>query len=309
MSLPESVFVTEVGPRDGLQSEGADIPTRDKVELVNLLARTGVHRIEVTSFAHPKLVPSMADAEAVMRDMERRPGVVYSGLVPNVRGAERAVSAGVDQINVVLSATEAFNNRNLNMSISDSVESYRGVAEVARSAGLSAMVGLSVCFGCPYEGAVAPQQVLGVVERLVDVGLEEIALADTIGVANPGQVSLLVGAVRARWPRLTLGLHFHDTRGLAVANVLAGLEAGVARYEGSVGGIGACPFAPGATGNVCTEDVVHMLEGMGIRTGIDLDALIECARRVREIVGHEVPSRMVRAGPAREALRGLGSRA
>jgi hydroxymethylglutaryl-CoA lyase len=298
--------MTEVGTRDGLQSEGALISTGDKIRLINALARTGLRRIEVTAFAHPQRVPQMADADEVMRNIERAPGVTYTALVPNVRGAERAVGAGADELHVVVGATDAFNERNVNMSVDASIETYRSIAEVARSAGLRAPVGLAVTVGCPYEGRVDPDRVADVIRRLVDVGVDEVLRADTIGVANPRQVSELVGQVRARWPTLTLGLHFHDTRGLGVANVLAGLEAGVARFDASVGGIGACPFAPGATGNVCTEDTVHMLESMGIRTGVDLAVLTSCARLVREVVGHEVPSRMLRAGPASGVLGGHG---
>jgi len=276
MPLPATAVITEVGPRDGLQSEGASISTADKVRLLDALSKTGLRRIEVTSFVHPRLVRSMADAEDVMREIERVPGVCYTALVPNVRGAERAIAAGADELNVVLSATEAFNRRNLNMDIAQSVESYRGIAAVASAAGKRATIGMSVCFGCPYEGEVNASQVAAVVEQLVDVGAEEIAFADTIGVAHPRLVTLLVEELRARWPALAIGLHFHDTRGLGLANVLAGVEVGVDRFDASVGGIGACPFAPGATGNVCTEDTVHLLECLGVVTSIDVESLTEC---------------------------------
>lgn len=305
MKLPEMASITEVGPRDGLQSAGAEITTADKVRLVNALAGTGLRRIEVTSFVHPRLVPSMADAEEVMAQIARAPAVIYTALVPNVRGAERAVAAGADELNVVVSTTESFNQRNLNMSIAESATNYRNIRQVASDAGLRATVGLSVVFGCPYEGAVEVDQVVDVVGRLVDAGVEEIALADTIGVANPRQVREVVEAVGRRWLDLTIGLHFHDTRGLGLANVLAGAEAGVAHFDASVGGIGACPFAPGATGNVCTEDMVHLLESIGIRTGVDIEKLTECARLVRSMLGHDVPSRMLRAGPASAALTRL----
>jgi hydroxymethylglutaryl-CoA lyase len=302
VKLPTSAFITDVSPRDGLQSEGASISTADKVRLINALSRSGVRRVEVTSFVHPRIVPSMADAEEIFRQIDRVPGVRYQALVPNVRGAERAILAGADELNVVLSTTEGFNRKNLNMSVDESIETYRAVATVARGAGLAAEVGLSVVFGCPYDGAVSLERVLDVTHRLVDAGAEEILYADTIGVANPSQVSDMVAALRARWPNLTIGLHFHDTRGLGMANVLAALEAGVTRFDASVAGIGACPFAPGATGNICTEDTVHMLESMGVQTGIDLEALIDCALVARQVVGHEVPSRLVRAGTSTRAL-------
>jgi hydroxymethylglutaryl-CoA lyase len=294
MILPVSIYLTEVGPRDGLQSVGATIATDDKVELIDALARSGLRRIEATSFVHPRLVPSMADAEAVMERIERLPGVRYMALVPNVRGAERAIAAHADELNVVLSVTETFNQRNLNMSVEDSINAYGAVSAVARAAGIPAEVGLSVVFGCPYEGEVQPQQVFEVVDRLLDVGAEEILFADTIGIANPRQVQSLVEALLARWPSLTIGLHFHDTRGLGLANVLAGLQAGVSRFDASAGGIGACPFAPGATGNICTEDTVYMLHAMGVDTGVDLEALIGAAALIPGMVGREVPSRMLR---------------
>ncbi|MEA2642885.1 MAG: hydroxymethylglutaryl-CoA lyase [Chloroflexota bacterium] len=309
MELPASVAITEVGPRDGLQSAGDAISTASKIQLVDALARTGLRRIEVTSFVHPKLVPSMADAEQVMGGITRMPGVTYTALVPNARGAERAVQAGADELNVVVSTTETFNHRNLNMRVTESAEAYRSIAAIARAAGTRATIGLSVCFGCPYEGVVPLERLLHVLELLVEAGAEEIALADTIGVANPRQVQEIVRAVQQHWPQLELGLHFHDTRGLGMANVLAGLEAGVARFDASVGGIGACPFAPGATGNVCTEDAVHMLELMGVQTDINLDALTACGALVQQLVGHEVPSRMVRAGSVHGLLARLSDRA
>jgi hydroxymethylglutaryl-CoA lyase len=291
------VLVTDVGPRDGLQSESAFIPTERKVAIVDALSAAGVGRIEVASFVSPRAVPQMADAEAVMAQIARAPGVRYSALVPNSRGAERALAARADELNVVTSSTETMNQRNLRMSIADSIAACREIVRLAEPAGVPVAGVVSTSFGCPYEGAVTAAQVLAVVERLVDVGVSEVSLADTIGVANPRQVESLVGAVRARWPALALGLHFHDTRGLGLANVLAGLQAGVARYDASVAGVGACPFAPGATGNICTEDLVYLLDELGVATGVDLAALIAAARLMREIVGHDVPSRMLRAGP------------
>jgi hydroxymethylglutaryl-CoA lyase len=303
MTLPSAAFVTEVGPRDGLQSAGTEISTQQKIGLVDALSATGVQRIEVTSFVHPKLVPSMADAEEVMRSIHRREGVIYQALVPNLRGAERAIAAGADELNVVLSATESFNQRNLNMSVAQSVENYAQINAMARSTGLRAEVGMSVVFGCPYERAVSEAQVLEVIERTVDAGAEEVLLADTIGVANPRAVQSLVAQVRARWPTLTIGLHFHDTRGLGLANLLAGFQLGVSRFDASVGGIGACPFAPGATGNICTEDAVHMLELIGVQSGVDLELLIECARLVEAMVQQPIPSRLARAGRAQRVLQ------
>ena len=297
MQLPERALVTDVGARDGFQSEPAFIPTERKVAVVEALAAAGIPRIEATSFVHPRAVPQMADAEAVMAAITRRPGVRYSVLVPNLRGAERALAARADELNVVVASTETFNRRNVNMSVADSIAACGEVVRLAVPAGVPVACAVSTSFGCPYEGNVPPERVLDVVAGLVDVGVAEVSLADTIGVANPRQVETLVGAVRARWPALPLGLHFHDTRGLGLANVLAGLQAGVSRFDASVGGIGACPFAPGATGNVCTEDLVYLLDELGVASGVDLAALIETARLARDTVGHDVPSRMLRAGP------------
>jgi hydroxymethylglutaryl-CoA lyase len=239
----------------------------------------------------------MADAEAVMAAIRRRPGVRYTALVPNARGAERALAARADELNVVTSATETMNQRNLRMSIAASIAACREVVRLAEGAGVPVNGTVSVAFGCPYEGDVTTEQVVAVVARLVDAGVREVSLADTIGVGNPRQVEALVEAVRARWPTLPLGLHFHDTRGLGLANVLAGLQAGVTRYDASVGGVGACPFAPGATGNICTEDLVYLLHELGVATGIDLAALLEAARLLPPMLGHDVPSRLLRAGP------------
>jgi hydroxymethylglutaryl-CoA lyase len=297
MQLPERVLVTDVGPRDGLQSEAAFVPTERKVALIEALAAAGVPRIEATSFVHPRAVPQMADAEAVMAAIRRRPGVRYTALVPNARGAERALAARADELNVVTSATETMNQRNLRMSIAASIAACREVVRLAEGAGVPVNGTVSVAFGCPYEGDVTTEQVVAVVARLVDAGVREVSLADTIGVGNPRQVEALVEAVRARWPTLALGLHFHDTRGLGLANVLAGLQAGVTRYDASVGGVGACPFAPGATGNICTEDLVYLLHELGVATGIDLAALLEAARLLPAMLGHDVPSRLLRAGP------------
>jgi hydroxymethylglutaryl-CoA lyase len=305
MQLPARALVTDVGPRDGLQSEPAFIPTERKVAIVDALSAAGVGRIEVTSFVSPREVPQMSDAEAVLAQIARVPGVRYSALVPNVRGAERALAARADELNVVTSSTETMNQRNLRLSIADSIAACREIVRLAEPAGVSVAGVVSTSFGCPYEGAVTVAPVLTVVERLVDVGVREVSLADTIGVANPRQVEALVGAVRARWPALPLGLHFHDTRGLGLANALAGLQAGVARFDASVAGVGACPFAPGATGNVCTEDLVYLLDELGIPTGVDLGRLIVAARLMRDTVGHDVPSRMLRAGP-RPQLPGAG---
>jgi hydroxymethylglutaryl-CoA lyase len=299
LDLPAEVFIVDVGPRDGLQNEARPVSTEAKIALINGLARAGVRRIEATSFVSARAVPQMADAEAVMAGIERRPGVEYAVLVPNVRGVERALAARPDVINVFGAVTETFNQRNVRMSVAASMQAMSDVAREARGAGVPVSAVLSTAFYCPFEGPVPEASVLPLVARLVDDGIEEVTIADTIGAANPAHVARLTRALRDRWPGLSLGLHLHDTRGLALANALAGLQSGIVRLEASVGGIGGCPFAPGATGNACTEDLVFMLHEMGVRTGIDLDALVEVARGIPAIIGHDLPSRMVAVGPPR----------
>jgi hydroxymethylglutaryl-CoA lyase len=287
----------EVGTRDGIQSLGAFVPTEQKIEMANRLATTGLTRIEVTSFVSPKAVPQMADAEQVMAGIERVPGVSWEPLVPNLRGTERALATRPDRILVVLSASDTFNLKNIRMTIDESLTSIAAIVPRARQANVPVIAAISTSFGCPYSGEVPEERLLSVVARLLDLGVDEISIADTTGMANPLQVERTVGRVRKRWPDVNFGLHFHNTRGMGLANVVAGLRAGVATYDASVGGIGGCPFAPKATGNVSTEDVVHMLHEMGIETGIDLDALIGCAIRMGEILGSELPGQVMKAGP------------
>ena len=295
--LPDAVLVVDVGPRDGLQNESQPVPTEAKIRLINALARSGVRRIEATSFVSPRAVPQLADAADVMAGIERVPGVQYASLVPNERGLERAVAAGVDIVNVVVVTTETFNRRNVNMSVAESMAATAQIARRASEAAVQTSAVLAASFYCPFEGLVPEARVLELVGQFVDAGIGEVTLADTIGAANPAQVARLAAAIRARWPQLALGLHLHDTRGLGLANAYAGIQAGITRLEASVGGIGGCPFAPKATGNACTEDLVFMLEAMGVRTGVNLDALIDVARMVPDLVGHAVSSRMVAAGP------------
>jgi hydroxymethylglutaryl-CoA lyase len=257
-----------------------------------------VRRIEATSFVSPKAVPQMADATQVMANIDRSPGVQYAALVPNARGLERAVDAGADIVNVVIVATETFNRRNVNMSVAESMAATTEIAHLAANADIPVSVVIGASFYCPFEGLVPAEQVLRLVDQIADAGITEVTLADTIGAANPGQVAQLARSIRERWPRLALGLHLHDTRGLGLANALAGIQNGITRLEASVGGLGGCPFAPGATGNACSEDLVFMLEAMGVRTGIDLGAMIDIARGLPDIVGHPLSSKMVAAGPA-----------
>ncbi len=294
--LPASVRVKEVGPRDGLQAESVILSTEDKLRLISCLADAGLREIETTSFVHPEAIPPLADAEEVFANLKRRPGVVYSAIVPNEKGAERAVEAGADEIQVFLAATESYNQSNVGMSVEESLEQAARIAEIVRGADTPFVAVLSVAFGCPYEGPVAQERVLELSGRLIELGAEEIAYGDTTGMAYPTQVRALSEAYRERYPEVPLRMHFHNTRGMGLANVLAALEAGVDRIDASVGGLGGSPFAEGATGNIPTEDLVHMLHEMGIETGVNLEALIGCARLLEELLERELPGQVIKAG-------------
>lgn len=298
MRLPQRVTLCEVGTRDGFQIEPDFIPTERKIEVVNLLSDAGVPRIEVTSFVHPKAVPQLRDAEAVMAGITRRPGTRYAALVPNDKGAGRAAAAGVDAIHTVVSASESHNLANVNMTIADSIDKLRAVMTVAEGAQLHVGCGISTSFGCPFEGDVPLAQLESVVRRLVDIGARAVGLADTTGMANPEQVQRTLEHLMPRFPGIEWTLHTHDTRAMAIANILAAMECGVTHFDASIGGLGGCPFAPGASGNVCTEDLVHCLHAMGVATGIDLDRLLAVSRRVQEIVGRTLPGQIVKAGPS-----------
>lgn len=291
------VRMHEVGPRDGLQPEPRFVPTADKIALVDLLSEAGLAKIEVTSFVSPKAIPQLRDAEVVLREIVRRPGTVYAALVPNVRGAERAIESRADELNLVMSASDSHNLSNLRMTRESSFAALREVAALAVQAGTAVNVSLSCAFGCPMEGEVPSDAVLGWCERFVhELGARGVTLCDTTGMAYPTQVRALVGAFRARWPGRELTLHFHNTRGMGLANVLAALDAGADRFDASVGGIGGCPYAPGASGNVCTEEIVHALQLMGYDTGVDLALLLQASRRLPGLIGHDIPSQIVKAG-------------
>ena len=289
------VYVQEVAPRDGFQIEPTFIPTERKIALIDELASTGIPVIEATSFTSPKAIPAVRDAEDVMRGITRAPGVTYAALVPNLRGAERALAARVDEINLVMSVSETHNLANLRMTRE---QSYGQLCEVIRAMGGQVFINVSLAtsFGCPMEGAVPEAEVWRWAARLLDAGASNLTLADTTGMAHPAQMARMVETFRRRWPSARLTLHLHNTRGLGLANVLAALDAGADRFDASLGGLGGCPYAPGATGNVCTEDLVHMLEAMGYRTGVDLDRLLACARSLPSIVGHDVPGQVTKAG-------------
>ncbi len=299
LTFPKEVSVREVGPRDGLQNEAAWVPTEQKIALLNALSQTGLKRIEAVSFVHPKAIPQMRDAAEVMTGIERGPGVVYSAIVPNVAGARRAVEAQVDEVEIFLSASESHNRKNVRMSVEESLVAAREIAAVLGEAKMPFDAVISTAFGCPYEGDVPVERVMWVAERLLELAPQplRITLGDTTGMANPAQVSVIVEEFQRRFPTVTLSLHFHNTRGSGLANVLAGLQSGVSLFDASLGGLGGCPYAPGATGNITTEDLVNMLTDMGIQTGIDLEKLIECARLAQDFVGRELPSQLLKAGP------------
>ncbi len=294
--MPGFVAIREVGPRDGLQNE-EPIPTEAKVRLLDALSRTGVGRIEAVSFVHPKAIPQMADADEVWRRAERTEGVRYSALVPNTQGARRALAAGFTEIEVVVSASDTHNRRNVNRSTDESLDDIAELIELLHNAGARAEVIVATSFGCPYEGDIDPVRVAGIVDRVVRDGADRVAFGDTTGMATPRRVRELVTAVRDRDARTPLLLHFHNTRGTALANLLTALELGVTEFDASVGGLGGCPYAPGASGNLATEEAVHLLHDMGIDTGIDLAALIEVAELAEELVGRSLPSGVLRAGP------------
>jgi hydroxymethylglutaryl-CoA lyase len=294
--LPDRISLREVGPRDGLQNEDP-VPTGAKVELINTLSGTGVQRIEAVSFVHPKAIPQMADADEVWRQVTRAPGVRYSALVPNSRGATRALGAGFTELEAVVSASDTHNRKNVNRSTAESLDDIAVLIDQAHQAGATCQVIVSTAWGCPYEGDVPVQRVVGVASRAVADGADSVSFGDTTGMATPARVRALVGEFRSRHPDIALNLHFHNTRGTGLANVLTALELGVADFDASVGGLGGCPYAPGATGNIASEELVHMVEDMGVGTGVDLEAMIDAAAEAERIIGRTLPSQVLRAGP------------
>jgi len=293
--LPPDVTLYEVGPRDGLQNESRMVPTDDKVKLINGLSETGLRAIEITSFVNPKWIPQLADGGDVSRRIARKPGLIYSALVPNRQGLDAAVAAGMKEVAVFMSASETHNKKNVNKTIAQTLEAFRDTVPPALAAGLRVRAYVSTVYGCPYEGAVDPGKAVELARALRELGCYQISLGDTIGVANPRQTRDVLTRVLAEIPAPEVAVHFHDTRGTALANILVSVDMGITTVDAALGGLGGCPYAPGASGNVATEDVVYMLEGMGIRTGIDLDRLVDCARLASTLVGHEVPSKYYRA--------------
>jgi hydroxymethylglutaryl-CoA lyase len=294
-NLPKRVKIVEVGPRDGLQNEKAHISTTAKIRYIDLLSESGLAVIEATSFVSPKAIPQLADAEEVFRSIRKRDGVTYLVLVPNERGLDRALAAGARAVAVFTAASETFTKRNINMTIEESLSVFRGVVRRAREHGLWVRGYISTCFGCPYEGKVAVESVVRVAEELASMGADEISIGDTIGVATPNQVVDLSAALEAHLPVERLAMHFHDTRGTALANIVAALQMQIATFDSSSGGLGGCPYAPGASGNVATEDVLYLLHGMGIETGVDLDKVRSASRTLAGDLDHALTSKVFRA--------------
>jgi hydroxymethylglutaryl-CoA lyase len=292
---PDHVTVVEVGPRDGLQNEAATVSTVDKVELISRLSAAALPAIEVAAFVSPKWVPQMADAADVCAGIVPHATTRYSALVPNIAGLERAHASGVREVAIFAASSESFSQKNINRSIEASLDMYRVVCTRAGELGIRVRGYLSTAFGCPFEGLVAPARVAEIAAALIAMGAFEVAVSDTIGIAHPGQVPRVVGAVAERVPVERIALHFHDTRGTALANVLAALGLGIATFDSSCGGLGGCPYAPGATGNLATEDLIYMLNGLEIPTGVNLEALVEASRFIEPRVGHQLPSRYFQA--------------
>lgn len=282
---PRQIRVVEVGPRDGLQNEAQFVPTQDKIAWINQLSRTGIPYIEITSFVHPKWIPALADAAEVAKGIERVPGVTYAALVPNVRGLERALEADVDEVAVFLSASETHNQRNINKSIADTFPILEETARAALAAGKTVRGYVSTVFGCPDEGRVSVDNVIRVTQRLLEMGVREISLGDTIGVAHPGQVHQVLKTLLNHVPADRLAMHFHDTYGMAVANTLIALDMGISTFDSSIGGLGGCPYAPGASGNMATEDLLYLLDGLHMTTGIHREQLLASARLLEERTG------------------------
>jgi hydroxymethylglutaryl-CoA lyase len=300
--FPARISLREVGPRDGLQNEDP-VPTQAKVELIDTLSRTGVQRIEAVSFVHPKAIPQMADADEVWQHIEKASQVRYSALVPNSRGAARALTAGFTEVEAVVSASDTHNRKNVNRSTEESLDDIAVIIDAAHQAGATCQVIVSTAWGCPYEGEVPVERVAAVASRAVADGADSVSFGDTTGMATPSRVRALVGAFRSKHPAVSLNLHFHNTRGTGLANVLTALELGVADFDASVGGLGGCPYAPGATGNIATEELIYMVEDMGVSTGVDLEAMIEAAAAAERIVGRTLPSQVLRAGPRTRTIK------
>lgn len=290
------IYIQEVVTRDGFQAEPHFIPTEDKIRLINRLSHAGYSKIEVTSFTSPKAIPMLADAEAVMRGIERVPGVEYTVLIPNLRGAERALAVGVDEFNLVMSVSETHNQSNLRMSRAESAKALGEVIALAHQSKVAVNISLSTSFGCPMSGMTPIHELMHWIDHFVDQGVRGISICDTTGMANPRQVTEICEKAQSKYPNTQWTLHFHNTRGMGLANALAAVQAGIVRFDSSLGGLGGCPYAPGATGNICTEELIHMLDLMGFHTNMNLDLLLECAAELRTLVDRPLPSQVLLAG-------------
>ena len=297
MARTAKAEIIEVGPRDGLQIEKQFVPTDVKIEIVNALFAAGIGRMEVTSFVSPHAVPQLRDAAEVVAAVKRRPGMRTVALVPNRKGAERAAAAGIDEVVLFLSASQSHNRSNLNRSIEESLAGFPDVIAIARDAGIMPRGAMAVAFGCPFEGDVAFDQILRICESLVEMGVQGLTLGDTTGMATPPLIEHHCSQLMERFPDIELTLHLHNTRGIGLVNVVTGLDVGVRSFESSVGGLGGCPYAPGASGNICTEDLVYLLDEIGVETGIDINAVIEVAKTLEAMLGRELPGQVMKAGP------------
>lgn len=295
--LPAAVSVIEVGPRDGLQIERAFVPTATKIAMIEAMIEAGLRHFEATSFVSPRAVPQLADAAEVIAALKGRPGVQLTALVPNEKGAARAADAGVDAMVVFLSASDTHNRKNVNRPTAESLAGLDGICRIAGDAGIPVQGAIATSFGCPFEGDVPHEQVVSIARQMADLGIRTLTLGDTTGMATPPLVRGLCRALADAVPQMAVTLHFHNTRGIGLANVLAGLEMGITRFESSIGGLGGCPFAAGATGNICTEDLVYLLDECGIESGVDLEKLIGVSRRMQEVIGRELPGQVMKAGP------------
>ncbi|WP_423821192.1 hydroxymethylglutaryl-CoA lyase [Salinisphaera sp. SPP-AMP-43] len=296
--MTDRVFINDVAARDGFQIEARWIETADKIAFIDRLSATGLAKIEATSFTSPKAIPNLADAAEVMQGITRTPNIDYVALIPNIKGVERAIAVSTDELNFVMSASDSHGRANLRMTADESLARFADMVAAANGASVTLNASISTAFGCPFEGPVAAERVLEIVACIADLGISGVTLCDTTGVANPLQVAALCEAVRERHPALNLTLHPHNTRGMGLANALAAWQVGVRHFDAALGGLGGCPYAPGASGNICTEDLVHMFECMGVTTGVDLDGLIAVSETLPELIGHDVPGQVVKAGKA-----------
>ena len=296
MKLPKRVTIVEVGPRDGFQNEKQFIPTDRKIEIINALGRTGLRVIQATSFVHPKAVPNLADAEEVMRRIDRAPGVLYTVLAPNAKGVQRAMAFQPAKINLMMSVSESHNRANGNRTIEESLRDFETLVPMILEAGVKPVGGMACTFGCPFEGKISIAQIMRVVDRYIAMGIKEAGLSDTIGSANPKLVYDVTSRMLDRYPQLQWHTHFHNTRDLALANILAAMQAGITEFDSSIGGLGGCPYAPNASGNISTEDLVNMMNEIEVETGIDLDALLAVSEMVKKVIPHPLNSAMSQAG-------------